>query len=297
MIELTIASTQNGKGRSFSATLVGAVLAPGLTDARSSRSTCRPAFLMLAASDREWQPFRTNLVTLGRPADVFGTTTSEWNYGRVECAKALGYKISEQKNCGRAGQTLAKVYVTSLCSPLLVGDAEEGASFGFVLVRGKTWLAERVQKEIVAHGEAVRLLSHARSLGIVQGEARADAAWGDKVKLCQDEILAAAVMATSFAQYLDRRTSVPLIPDRAFYLQLYLAALVRGLASLPPRPEGVTAAADHWTFARNSRNTGLVVVGEEMMQIVPPVGVMANETNITELAAKESKRYADLAAR
>ncbi len=98
MQTLTIAPQQEGKGRSFTATLLSYVTADRLwSGGGTSTDTNRPVWIMYAASEGEASPFTANL-RLGRKA-LMGEKSS---YSRkkspcVELLKSAGYAFSTQR--------------------------------------------------------------------------------------------------------------------------------------------------------------------------------------------------------
>ncbi len=91
MKELTIEPKTEGKGRSFSATLVACVEARDVVP--RGNDTIRPVFMALAGTDQELRPFVANLRT-GKKAEV---STGYRRGDKYEILKSAGYQCTWQR--------------------------------------------------------------------------------------------------------------------------------------------------------------------------------------------------------
>lgn len=126
-IELVIEPQKEGKGRSFRATLVSYVEAPGMLP--KGNDTTRPVFMVLAGSDNELRPFVANL-RLGRKA-----TTGYKSREKYEILKSAGFQCAWQR---AALGSLVTLFAPDLfcLDPGMVDP--KGVSF--VLLPAKSWL-------------------------------------------------------------------------------------------------------------------------------------------------------------
>jgi hypothetical protein len=201
MKTLTIATEANSKkGRSFQAALLGFIQADGLISFASTddRYKVRPALLSVAATDSEMRAFLANLRS-GRVA-----MTGQKHELKFELLRSAPYEFISQRT--RFG-TAVTAYLPDLFrhDPGMVDPAR----VQFVCAPP----INRLQPE------SETAIEHVTRLGFDESRIRP-----------------LAGLAPIFSAYLDRRTRCPLVPDARFQLQLLVAALDVGLASLSRDP-------------------------------------------------------------
>lgn len=199
-----IQQKEGAKGRSFAATCVGVATADGLW--ASGGKTIRPVWAVFAGSEGELRPFVTNL-RLGRKAERLSNFRSRGgDEERLEFLKTVGYQITWQRESEGAIATLFHPELFRL-DPGMV----DPAGIQFVLLVPADWSAAQAV-------EVTPAVDHVRALA---------------PKVDPSFLQRLVPTAYLFAAYLDRRTRCPLVADGRFYLQLLIAALDHGLASLP----------------------------------------------------------------
>ncbi len=218
MQTLTIAPQQEGKGRSFTATLLSYVTADRLwSGGGTSTDTNRPVWIMYAASEGEASPFTANL-RLGRKA-LMGEKSS---YSRkkspcVELLKSAGYAFSTQRF---SEGSVVTAYLPELFNldPGMVDP--KGASF--IVLPSKEW-QDTQNLDIRA------CVQHAVAIGATK-EVSKDTT--RPTSPTAEQVAGLVPLAALFGIYLDRRTRAPLVPDLRFHVQLLIACLREGKASL-----------------------------------------------------------------
>lgn len=172
---------------------------------------------MFAGSDAELRSFITNL-RLGRKAERQGNHRGS-DEDRLEFLKSVGYQITWQRELEGAIATLFHPDLFRL-DPGMV----DPAGIQFVLLVPKDWSDAQavVVRPAVDH---VRALAPAVDPSLLEG---------------------LVPTAYLFAAYLDRRTRCPLVADGRFYLQLLVAALDQGLASLPGNCARYNSGRSEW---------------------------------------------------
>ena len=298
MLTLTIRPKQptypNGKphkSRSFAATLLGYVIASDLYDERESKTTERPLRLSVAGRDTELNPFVANLVSEGRQAELGNLPESpRWERPtRVECLRSLEYATVWQRGCGSAGATAAQVYIRSLCEP--ASPQHDVPDVRFVCHVPTRWADERLKAEVLAdHARCQQIVSHAAALGVLHGSH--SRLLPLPLKLTADEALQLVPLATYFARFVDQATDVPLVPEPAFFLQLYLAALQSGIASLSQtevsrRSYTREDSSDRWFFARRRDLLGFIEYGVQNMGLLPGVAVWCSHAQLGRLVTEQ----------
>jgi hypothetical protein len=202
---ITIAPPTEGKGRSFSATLLASVEADLLwPGGHTAGETIRPVWAMFAGSDQEMKAFVANL-TMGRkatmPRDGYYRRGKE---ERMEFLKSARYQQFAQR---MPEGTVVTVYLQDLfqIDPGMV----DPDGIRFILLPTQEWDSE--QK--IDHRP---LYEHVVQCGY---------------SLTEEFIADLAPTSYLFAAYVDRRTRCPLVADPKFYMQLMLACLQNGLAT------------------------------------------------------------------
>jgi hypothetical protein len=219
MRTLIIESGDEGKGRSFRAVLLACVEANGLWfGGAADTDVIRPVYLSVATSDAEAAPFLANLRT-GRKAEIdTGNRYSRSKGQRYECLRSAGYTFTTQRT---SRGTVLTAFLTDLyrMDPGMIDP--KGAAFA--LLPPAAWLAAQPRPERPA-----ALFARVRE-ALLPRMSRSS----ELTKSVGDDALARWLpYARLFCAYLDRRTRCPLVPDLAFQLQVLVAALDAGLASV-----------------------------------------------------------------
>lgn len=204
MKEYVIQPREEGKGRSFGATCAALITAYGAFAEGCEGKTIRPVWALFANTDSELRSFVANLKG-GRKAQPPGYG-KKGDESRLEFLRSVGYQVSWQREAEGA---LATIYHPELfrLDPGLI----DPRGISFVLLVPSDWS----QAQDVDVATAVR---HVVGISPHVGEER---------------LSSLVSTAYLFAAYLDRRTRCPLVADGRFYLQLLVAALETGVASLP----------------------------------------------------------------
>lgn len=261
MRDVIIAPQQEGKGRTFRATLLASVEADLMWEAgRAAGDTERPIWAMFAGSDQELRSFVANL-RVGRRA-VYPKKANDYSRGkedRMEFLKSAGFRQIWQRE--------EEGSLVTLCHPdLFLADPGmvDPKVISFVLLPSRAWHA--AQKVDVAP-----VVSHLRRYGY---------------KVPTDEQLAEwAVTAYLFAVYLDRRTRGPLVADGRFYAQLMLRCLQDGLATFSRTSEyGEQPFGVHPKWRYIERNTTQV-------GLLPGISYNSSHEALEELLAQEVDKF------
>jgi hypothetical protein len=205
-----VIETTSEKGRSFSSTLVAAIVANSVYEDASSGQGARPVWAMWAGAENSIRPFMANL-RLGRKAQPSNNGRRADN--RIEFLKTARFQVSWQRE---AEGVLSTIYHPELfrLDPGMV----DPSGIKFLIVSPADWEDSQnidtrsAVKYVRTHAPAVEKYEREDRLAIIERLAK---------------------VAYLFAVYLDRRTRMPLFADGSFYLQLLCAALDQGLASLP----------------------------------------------------------------
>jgi hypothetical protein len=284
-IEVVIEPKQEGKGRSFRAICMASSRADKLWDGGGAAGDIeRPVFAAFVGSDAELRPFVANLM-LGRRALVAG------NYGRrakgFEFLKSAGYKYIWQ----REGEgSIVSVFLPELF--LMDPGMVDPKVAKFVLLPSSRWAAEQA----IDTGPIVRYVKRTPLVKKLNaGPPADDWRWRQKdyvhEPLFSDDVLAALVpTAYLFAAFLDRRTRAPLLADGRFYLQLMMACLGAGLASLSVDSYG----GYHGPKFGRSGSTGFVETNTAAAGFLPGVAFNAGHEAIETLLAQEIAIYFQL---
>src|SRR5262245_47689445 len=205
MKRYVIQPKQEGKGRSFSATCGALITAYGVFPEGNDGKTIRPVWALFAGTEAELRSFAANLKS-GRKAEDPSKGGKGGDEARLEFVRKVGFQTYWQRE---EEGSLVTLYHPELFR--LDPGRIDPAGINFVLLVPSDWSATQ-QVEVSAPVKHVRLLApHV------------------------DEALLSSLVPTAylFAAYLDRRTRCPLVADGRFYLQLLIAALDKGIASLP----------------------------------------------------------------
>ncbi len=227
------------KGRCFRALKLAHVTCDALWEGSGNGDTIRPVYIQLAGLETELRPVVANLRG-GRKAEIEGEG-SRSNPPKLELMKSAGYSWSWQRGLDEQGACAVTAWIDGLCTmdPGMVDPA--GCSFLCLTPR---WWAERetarTQQDEPLAGA---ILAHWDKLQMIAEVSKRVFPPTFNFKPAE-EVLALVPQAARFAAYLDRRTRRPLVTRPEFFLQLYLAALSRGVASL-------SSPADRYSYSRN----------------------------------------------
>jgi len=250
---------------------------------------------MVAGADRTLIPFLANL-RAGRAADLTSGPAPSYRSSsppRLELLKSAGYRLQWQRNCGVDGASV----VTLDQSPLV--DLEPGAihpsGLSFLCLPPRWWVAQETARLRADPAQYQVLWAQCQALGITEANRPAvERLLAIPLTLTVESMLDLVPQAAYFAAYLDRRTLRPLIQDRAFDLQLYLAALHQGIASLSQTPASLQRhqsyynasgpdPADPWWWARHAHYADFQEVGTTAIGLLP--GVACTTTGLLSLSA------------
>lgn len=233
MKRYVIQPKEEGKGRSFGATLAAVVTAYGLFPEGNDGKTIRPVWALFAGTDAELGSFAANLKG-GRKAQEAGYNR-KGDDERIEFLKKVRYQTYWQRE---SEGSLVTFYHPELfrLDPGLIDP--EGVHF--VLLVPSDWSqAQQV--------DAAAPVRHVRALSPHLDEA----------------LLTSMVPAAYlFAAYLDRRTRCPLVADGRFYLQLLTAALEKGIASLPGNDIRHTSMYSREEWGRHAHHSFDIQIGD-----------------------------------
>lgn len=247
MEDYVIEPKEGAKGRSFSATCLAFATADSLWE--SGGKTIRPAWAMFAGSDAELRPFMTNL-RLGRKAELASNQNRRGgDEDRLEFLKSAGYQITWQRE---PEGTIATIFYPDLfrLDPGMV----DPTGIKFVVLAPTDWSkAQRV--------DVTPAVQHVQSMlrRVPKLRERDYRLEGRASKLDADFLAGLVPTAYLFAAFLDRRTRCPLVADGRFYLQLLIAALDQGLASLPGNNARYNSSRDDW--GHNTRHAFNMQIG------------------------------------
>lgn len=262
---LVIESGETGKGRAFSAELLGYVTADALWDGGQAGTTnvVRPVYLTLALSEQEAGPFVANL-RAGRKA----TLGRDRHPKRFELLRSAGYAFALQRH---PEGVLATAYLPELfrLDPGMVDPT--GARF--VVLPDAGWCREEAWRL-----DILDAVEHVRSLRSTNMDFY-DALTESRDRLARVGTELAEIVPTSalFAAYLDRRVRAPLIPDLRFYLQVLVAALGAGLATV--------------SDGHHRARLGFETVHLDELGFAPGVAFLASHEQVETLLAAEVARF------
>lgn len=256
----TIEPQVEGKGRSFSALCLASVEADSLWDGgQTNLDEKRPVWAMFAGSEQELRPFMANLRTGRRiefPLITYGRNK------RMSFLKSAKHAISWQRE---VEGTAATVYLPDLfqMDPGMVDPA--GAAF--VVLPTDAWSKSQVI-------DLAPLVQHVKPL-VPLGY--------DREPVLTDDAIAEMIpLAFLFAAYLDRRTRCPLLADGRFYLQLMLACLAEGLASMPSTT--TSSYSSQWGI---QHRFGFSTSGTEELGISQGIAFKAEHPAIDKILAEQ----------
>lgn len=219
--QLVIAS-ENGKGRSFTASLLAYIRADKLWPNLDHDETIRPAWMMFAASDYEATPFKENLST-GRKAVLLGSSHGKNKPTMFECLRSAGYLFVPQRH---PEGTVWQAFIPDLFRIDTGLVDPKGVTFILSPERAsRSWEAACAPRDIEA------AVDHIRRIGFFSEKGYCDT-WHGRPYPSPDQVRAIAPLSAFFAVSLARRTRAPLIADARFYLQIMIEMLKVGQASI-----------------------------------------------------------------
>lgn len=207
MKDYEIQPQKNQKGRSFGATCVALATADSLWDEGANGKAIRPIWAMFAGTETQLRPFAANL-RMGRKAEP---AKAGWRGGddeRLEFLRSVGFSAAWQREPEGALLTLFHPELFQLDPGLI-----DPTWIRFALFIPSDW--SRAQQV-----DPTAPVRHVEPL---------------VPKLDPAYLSSLVPAAYLFAAYLDRRTRCPLVADGRFYLQLLVASLDCGFASVPGR--------------------------------------------------------------
>lgn len=313
MYQLTIRPPETGsprrrgpapKSRGFTATALAWITGRELwPDPTVQTDHLRPLWLMVAGADRTLIPFLANL-RAGRAADLTSGPAPSYRSSsppRLELLKSAGYRLQWQRNCGVDGASV----VTLDQSPLV--DLEPGAihpsGLSFLCLPPRWWVAQETARLRADPAQYQVGRAQCQALGITEANRPAvERLLAIPLTLTVESMLDLVPQAAYFAAYLDRRTLRPLIQDRAFDLQLYLAALHQGIASLSQTPASLQRhqsyynasgpdPADPWWWVRHAHYADFQEVGTTAIGLLPGVACTTTHATLDTFLAAEVQRY------
>ncbi len=271
MRQLTIVAGEQGKGRAFTAALLGYATADRLWPGGGTGNSVRPIYMTLGCSEAEAAPFLANLRT-GRKATLNDNTKSPTVF---ELLKSAGYAFSTQRY--REGVCITAYLPELLRIDLGMVDPE---GVCFAILPSVEW----VSREVLAL-DLDGIVAHARRLGLAFEKEKEPNSWeGVAGGPSFGTLIGLAPLAVLFCAYLDRRVRAPLVPDPRFYVQVFIAALNAGLATLSHdgrsnREWGITAKLGF-------KESELSTIG-----FSPGVAMLADHEQVEALLAGEVAKF------
>lgn len=210
MRDLLIVTGEEGKGRSFRATLLASVEADGMWDGgEGAGDVHRPIWAMLGAGEGDFGPFVANL-RCGRKAEDQGRGWRGRDRERYEFLRSAGYAWAVQHH-STAGAAAIQVYLPDLFRHNVGMVDPEGVRFGvlppLMWLEERGWSATKVD-ECTAH---VQRCGTDRPLTSLESAIR----------------LAPLVIGA-----LSQRSRIPIPRDATLWAQVAVAALDQGLATM-----------------------------------------------------------------
>jgi hypothetical protein len=289
------------KTRAFRATYLAHICAnPWRPGGEASADATRPAWLLFAAPERAARPFVANLQTghraLLQPYDAGGG----WRGGSpvaLELLKSAGYRFLWQRVPGGAAGAVA--LVTAYLPELFALDPGliDPAGVAFLALTPTWWIAREQARLATDSGATAAVGAHLAALGLL------GAPWpGGGPPWTAEELLALLPQAVHVVTYLERRTTRPLVSAPAFALQLFLAALERGILTmahptdpggrLPAgRPGAPAGADDRWAWGRAAAPPGFVECQTAAVGLAPPVACRVDHPTLDAFLGAEVTRY------
>ncbi len=274
--ELVVRSGEQGKGRSFRGVLLAYATAPVWDKHVQESVAVRPVLLVVGCQAQEAAPVAANL-RAGHPATVTGDGLPSGGV-TLECLKSARYAWTQRRVAGGVTVTGRLPGVTAL-DP---GVAEPDEPVRFLVAPPRSRL----------DGELTLLPSDAmRAYGeALVGDAFVQGAYAwmpPDLRREDEEWRCAPALALWFCAAVDRRVSVPVLPDPLFQMRFYLAALRTGLAGWAVKDKH--NGRDRQPFGR--RGPVLTEWGYGSAGLAPGVACAASQSALRELLAEEVRAW------
>lgn len=265
MRDIIIAPQQEGKGRSFSATCLATIEADRLWSGGGT-DNMRPVWSMFAGSEQELRPFVMNLRSGRKGVFIKSNGYTRSKDEKLEFLKSCGFETTWQRE---VEGSIATVFLPELfqMDPGMV----EVAGANFIVLHTKEW-ANRQSIDINP------LVRHVRDMIPKNREG--------EPYLPSDSLAELVPSAFLFSAYLDRRTRCPLLSDARFYLQLLVACLTEGLASLPRASGSYYNSYDRKEFGINGF-FGFETQGLDDLGFATPIAFSAGHSEIERVLAEQ----------
>lgn len=282
MQDLCIEPVKEGKGRTFRASLIGYAVADAIWEfgTGGGDKSVRPIWISFACSEGESRPFTANL-RLGRKAMIYnlsGFNNKHTNY--VELLKSADYEYTTQR--------FAEGIVTTAFLPDLFRmdpGMVDPKGIRFVVLPSQEWAASQLV-------DTKAILTHLHGLGYIdrglddRGKKRDQ--YGKAVWATKAQAVELSKIASLFVAYLDRRSRVPLIQDVRFHVQLLIACLKQGLATMPCESQRSYYRDEDFGVHSKFRFSS---VGLDKAGLVQGLAFSANHTELETLLAEEVARF------
>ncbi len=209
------------KTRAFSVTLLGAAFADHMWEGGQTQTkNLRPVLLTFAGLPTEINPFLAN-IRGGKTADVLSAEhANSYSRGpdnRIEIPKSAGFIAIKQELAD--GNVIATLYLRSLFS--LEASMVDPQLCSFIAAPSQSWV--EAQSTTLTNEQRQNVLAWAADYGLMSGDNKL------KITLVPDQIVRLAVVASYVVAHLDRRTRMPILNDMAFWTQVYVAGLIKGV--------------------------------------------------------------------
>jgi hypothetical protein len=223
-LDLTISTEAGSKGRSFKGSLLASIDADRLWEGGNGADPMlrRPVYAVVGSSEQQSKTLLANLRT-GRKAELGVVESHRKAPLRMELLRSAGYRFVQQR-CPSGVVIVAYLPDLFEIDPGMVDPKQ----ITFVLAPSREWVSQDAMSPAVV-ADAV---AHGLSLGVDVCENWRD----DDAPAIEARLADWARLAPLFAAYIDRRTRAPLIPSVAFQLQLFVACLDKGFATLSTPP-------------------------------------------------------------
>lgn len=200
-MEISIEQEEEGKGRTFSGTVLSYISSDSHWESGGS-DRLRPSFLVVATTEAQIRPLVANL-RMGKKATISGDNHTHWD-GKLEILKTSKMSVFYQRvsNAATATFVAPEIYDSN---PGMVDPRE----INFILYP-RSSLVQKIPWDRNRAKAILLLLTKSTEI--------------------PDWFLPLIDLAPLFAVYLDSRTRCPLINDPAFFLVLMYSCIRRGIA-------------------------------------------------------------------
>ncbi len=232
MIDFCIEHKEGPKSRQFQATCLGFITAYDLVEETDSSDNIRPVWATFVASEQGLRPFMAN-VRLGRV--LYRNAHRDDPKERMQFLKSARVQTEWQREPEGAAATMFYPEPFQM-DPGFV-DPERVA---FITLVPEDWAVDQ-KLDVGKPPWHVMALAAKRSPNTNK--------WPDWLTV--QELERMVPTACLFAAMLDARTRCPMPTDPRFALQILIAALDSGLASLPNRWSSWASTCTGWGFSNN----------------------------------------------